>query len=128
MKASGEPLTIPTEEAEQTALFEWAARQAGRHPELGLLHAIPNGGKRGKAEAARMKMAGVKAGVPDMFLPVPRGSFHGLYIELKRRKGGRVSPEQAEWLERLSDEGYFCQVCKGWEEAAELIREYLGRK
>ena len=127
MKESGELLATPTEEQEQTALFEWARRMQGKHKELGLLHAIPNGGKRGKAEAARMKAAGVKAGVPDMCLPVARGDFHGLYIELKRRKGGRVSPEQAQWLEELSGQGYFCQVCRGWEEAAETLRRYLNQ-
>ncbi len=87
----------PCEEIEQTCLFRWAALESGAHPELALLHAIPNGGKRSKSEAARMKAAGVKPGVPDMFLPVAREGCHGLYIELKRRDGGRVSTEQTAW-------------------------------
>lgn len=62
----------PCEEIEQTCLFRWAALESGAHPELALLHAIPNGGKWSKSEAARMKAAGVKPGVPDMFLPVAR--------------------------------------------------------
>ena len=48
----------PEEEVEQTCLFRWAAYSLGAHPELKLLHAIPNGGKRSKSEAARMKAAG----------------------------------------------------------------------
>lgn len=115
----------PEEEVEQTCLFRWAAYSLGAHPELRLLHAIPNGGKRSKSEAARMKAAGVKAGVPDMFLPVARGGSHGLYIELKRIKGGRVSAEQLAWMEELTREGYTCAVCHGWEEARKVIQSYL---
>ena len=118
-------MECPEEEVEQTCLFRWAAYSLGAHPELKLLHAIPNGGKRSKSEAARMKAAGVKAGVPDMFLPVARGGSHGLYIELKRIKGGRVSAEQLAWMEELTREGYTCAVCHGWEEARETILDYL---
>ena len=118
-------MDCPEEEVEQTCLFRWAAYSLGAHPELRLLHAIPNGGKRSKSEAARMKAAGVKAGVPDMFLPVARGGSHGLYIELKRIKGGRVSAEQLAWMEELTREGYTCAVCHGWEEARKVIRTYL---
>lgn len=70
------------------------------------MYHIPNGGKRGKVEAIHFKAEGVKAGVPDICLPVPRGEWHGLYIELKRREGGRVSPEQTKWLEDLMRQGY----------------------
>lgn len=118
-------MDCPEEEMEQTCLFRWAAYSLGAHPELKLLHAIPNGGKRSKSEAARMKAAGVKAGVPDMFLPVARGGSHGLYIELKRIKGGRVSAEQLAWMEELTREGYTCAVCHGWEEARKVIQTYL---
>lgn len=77
------------------------------------------------SDTARMKAAGVKAGVPDMFLPVARGGSHGLYIELKRIKGGRVSAEQLAWMEELTREGYTCAVCHGWEEARKVIQTYL---
>lgn len=118
-------MECPEEEVEQTCLFRWAAYSLGAHPELKLLHAIPNGGKRSKSEAARMKAAGVKAGVPDMFLPVARGGSHGLYIELKRIKGGRVSAEQLAWMEELTREGYTCAVCHGWDSARKTILDYL---
>ena len=120
-------LPIATESQEQRALFQWAALQAGRHPELALLHHIPNGGSRGKAEAARFKAEGVRAGVPDICLPVPRGEHHGLYIELKRKFRSRISQEQAWWMEELARQGYCVAVCKGWEEAARVIIEYLER-
>ena len=116
---------VPTEDAEQMALFRWAELQAGKYPELRLLFHIPNGGSRGKAEAGRFRAMGVKAGVPDLFLPVPRGTIHGLFIELKRLKGGRVSKEQNEWLNALFNQGYAVHVCCGWEDAAHVIERYL---
>lgn len=87
-------MAIPTEETEQITLFNWARTQQHKYPELRLMYHIPNGGQRSKSEAARFKAAGVRAGVPDIFLPCPRSRYHGLYIELKRVKGGRVSGDQ----------------------------------
>lgn len=118
----------PTESEEQIALFRWAEFAKGARPELSLLHHIPNGGSRHKAEAARLKAEGVKAGVPDLCLPVPRGRYHGLYIELKRKRGGRVSGAQSEWMEALLRQGYCAAICYGWEEAKKLIEQYLNAK
>ena len=86
----------PTEEEEQTVVMHWAAMAAGRWPELRLLFHIPNGGKRSKSEAVRFRAAGVRSGVPDLFLPCSRGGYHGLWIEMKAM-GGRVSREQEQW-------------------------------
>lgn len=119
------PSTIPTEDEEQANLFAWATIAKARHPELALLYAIPNGGKRPMSVAVRMKRTGTKAGVPDMFLPVARGGCHGLYIELKRSKGGRVSPEQTAWMHALTEQGYRCAVCHGWTQARLEILDYL---
>jgi len=92
---------------------------------LDLLYHVPNGGSRRKSEAGRFKAEGVKAGVPDICLPVARNGLHGLYIELKRKKGGRTSKEQEQWIRWLDGQGYLAVVCKGWEEAANLIERYL---
>lgn len=116
-------LPVPTEAQEQITLFSWAAVQA--IPELALLYHIPNGGSRHKAEAARLRAEGVRSGVPDLCLPVPRGGCHGLYIELKRLRGGRLSEQQRAWLDALGKQGYAVAVCKGWEDAAETILRYL---
>lgn len=115
----------PTEESEQTALFSWAAYEAGRWPELRLMLHIPNGGYRSKAEAGRFRAAGVKGGVPDILLPVARGGFHGLWIELKRKEGGRVSAGQRGWICELRAQGYRAEVCCGWDAARQVILEYL---
>lgn len=114
-----------SEHQEQAALFAWAQLAQGRWPELSLLHAIPNGGKRSPATAALLKAEGVKPGVPDICLPVSRSGFHGMYIELKRCKGGKVSAEQKIWLASLEKEGYKCAVCHGWDSAREEIERYL---
>ena len=92
-------LIYADENNEQETVIEWAELAARRYPALGLLFHVPNGGKRSIAEAARFRRMGVKAGVPDLVLPVARGQYHGLYIELKAH-GGTASPNQKIWIER----------------------------
>ena len=124
--------------------MNWCRKMAlaGRE-ECGRIFAIPNGGLRSKTEAARMKAAGVTAGVPDLFLPVvvevnqenyriggigngPSRYFPGLWIELKEPGKGKVSPEQNKWLLALMEQGYEARVAYGWEEAVEIVKGYLG--
>lgn len=116
--------TIPTEDEEQIWLFSWAQLNLGRFPELSLMHHIPNGGKRSKSEASRFRAMGVKPGVSDIFLPVSRRGYHGLYIELKALDG-RLSREQKVFLEAVVKEGYAGFVAYGGEEAARIIESYL---
>lgn len=125
MATTRRPNMTPREGMEQATLFNWAKMQEWKYPELDLMYHIPNGGKRSGTEAARFKAEGVKSGVPDIFLPVPRGGKHGLYIEMKRQKGGSVSDNQSEWIEKLRSQGYRVDVCKGWEAASRVIVEYL---
>ena len=117
----------PTEEQEQTVVMHWAAMAAGRWPELRLLFHIPNGGKRSKSEAVRFRAAGVRSGVPDLFLPCSRGGFHGLWIEMKAM-GGRVSREQEQWRKDLLEQGYMCVVCYGADAAIATIEKYMRLK
>ncbi|MES9947195.1 MAG: VRR-NUC domain-containing protein [Candidatus Thiodiazotropha sp.] len=113
-----------TEHQEQAALFRWATFAQARWPELGLLHAIPNGGQRNKIVAARLKAEGVRPGVPDLCLPVARGRWHGLYIELKAL-GGRPSKAQRQWIRALRRQGYRAELCVGWTGARRMIEDYL---
>lgn len=113
-----------SEHQEQVSLFKWAVFAAARWPELALLHAIPNGGHRSKVTAAMMKAEGVKRGVPDLCLPVVRGGWHGLYIELKAQ-GGSASQDQRQWLAALQRQGYRAELCRGWEQARRVIEEYM---
>ena len=125
MRRTYTPPTVPLEDAEQRVIFQWAAMETAAHPELGLLYAIPNGGKRAIKTAIALKAQGVKSGVPDMCLPVAREGYHGLYIELKRERSGRATPEQVAWMDALMEEGYAVSLCHGWERAAEAIEAYL---
>lgn len=109
---------------EQKSLIEWSEWMQVRYPDLRLLFHIPNGGSRNVIEAAHLKMQGVKRGVPDLFLPVSRQGYHGLFIEMKTRTG-EVSKYQREWLNDLSDQGYFATVCRGADEAKKVIEAYL---
>ncbi len=115
---------IDHEDGAQEALFSWAGYQLGRYPELKLLYHIPNGGKRDRGTAIALKRQGVKAGVPDLHLPVARGGYHGLYIELKVGKN-TATKNQKEWIEELLKQGYYATVCYGWEKAAETLINYL---
>lgn len=117
---------IRTEAEEQEAVVRWAFYRSGWTLELRMLFHIPNGGTRNKREAVHLKEMGVQAGVPDLFLPVPRNGFHGLFIEMKRNaKTARVSPEQKAWIQALTDQGYRAVVCYGFEQARDAIVEYL---
>ncbi len=116
--------SVNDESGHQEALFRWCEFQMQRFPELKLLYHVPNGGKRDKATAVALKRQGVKAGVPDLCLPVAAGGYHGLYIELKAGKN-KTTKLQNEWLEDLKNQGYCTAVCYGWQEAAEKITEYL---
>jgi len=136
------------EDAESVYLMQWAGRlrldvlnradvESGSTLSDYLFH-IPNGGRRGALEAARLQSQGVKAGVSDYFLPLPVRSgvkradgsipvtgYAGLWVELKAT-GGRVSREQSNWLLRMHRAGYCAVLAFGWSEAARAVGDYLG--
>ena len=116
-----------SEHDEQCALFQWAAIAASDYPALQMMFAIPNGTRAVPRVAAKMKAEGVLKGVSDIFLPAARGGKHGMFIELKTGKG-RLSPEQIAFLGAMNAAGYHAVMCRGWEQAAETILEYLGKE
>ena len=116
---------VPTEEEEQITLFRWAEWMAQvRWPELAMMYHVPNGGKRDAREAARFKAMGVKPGVPDLCIPVPRGGYAGLYIEMKYGKN-KPTDNQKKWISRLREYGHKVEVCYSGIEATEVIEEYM---
>jgi hypothetical protein len=116
------PTTVPTEEQDQIKLATWMTLKGIR------FYAIANGGFRKPMEAIRLKRQGVQAGVPDLCIPMPRGGFNGMYLELKRVTGGRLSDNQIYWLEYLRSQGYFADCAYGFDEAKNMITNYLGLK
>lgn len=118
-------IPVPTESEEQQALFEWAEANMYKYPDLDALYHIPNEGKRSKTEGAKLKREGLRDGVSDNCLPVQKGGYGSLYIELKRRKYSKVSDAQREWIELMWKRGNAAYICYGWEEARDRIVEYL---
>ncbi len=114
----------PNEHQIQQAVFEWANLACRSYPELLLLYAVPNGGKRSIRAAAYMKSEGMKAGVPDVCLPVPRQNFGALYIEHKA-EDGRLTPAQELWIERLSSAGNKVVVSRSFAQSRDEILCYL---
>ena len=117
---------MASEAQHQAAVIKWSQQPSvrSRWPELALLHHIPNGGTRDSVEAKHLKQQGVKRGVPDLCLPVSRGAYHGLYIEMKT-ESGRATADQKWWGEQLTRQGYCWFVCHGWENAVQTIEAYL---
>lgn len=118
-------LPCATEHAEQVALMRWADLESRKYPELELIMAVPNGARTSMSVAVRLKAEGLRAGFPDITLPVARGNYHGMMIEMKRLRGGTVSDAQKWWIDGLRNQGYYAIVCRGWKEAAIAIESYL---
>ena len=125
-----------TEHAHQAALFMWANLCMRVYPELEWMYAIPNGGMRDKITAGKLKAEGVKSGVSDVCLPVRRGCYSGLYVEMKKpamkpkrdgSKGG-VSDDQHRFGYFVQEQGFGFVVCYSWKEASEIIIWYLNLK
>lgn len=115
---------VDREGQEQAALMQELAL---RYPEVHeLIYHVPNGGHRVKAVAAKLKAQGVKAGIPDLVLPMARGGYFGLYIEFKATvEPAPVSASQRDCLRRLSEQGCLAIVCRGHFDAMEQLRAYL---
>ncbi len=109
----------PTEHQEQTMLCVWMTKNNIPH------FAIPNGGMRNAKEGFKFKREGVKAGIPDLMIPVPTKAYHGLFLELKRIHGGRLSDTQAYWLAYFNSVGYHARIANGFDEAVNIITNYL---
>jgi len=114
-----------TEHEEQVTLFQWIEYQPTIRD---IAYAVPNGGLRHKAVAGKLKAEGVRSGIPDVVIPLRRAQYGALYIEMKVRKGGRVSDDQAFRMQALANAGNLCVVCNGADEAIDEIKEYLELK
>jgi len=110
---------IPTEHEEQRELVRWF-RQTFEGVRI---FAIPNGGARSRATAGRLKAEGVSSGVPDLFVPA-----WGLWVEMKRSKGGSLSAEQKDWIAYLESVNYWVIVGKGADDAKQQILAFYGKR
>lgn len=112
---------VPTEHTEQSKLV---GRTRTFYPDV-LVFAVPNGGKRAMKEAIRFKAEGVTPGIPDLVFAEPRGRYHGLYVEMKRRKGGYLSDDQRDRIRQLRRRGYKVLIGYGVDEVWDEVEAYL---
>ena len=132
-------IPVPLEHPEQCAVIDWCDWNTKKYPCLAWIYAVPNGARTSISVAKRLKKEGMRAGVPDLFLPFPKLKlgdrkpdgwcdhvyYHGLFIEMKRKKGSVTSPEQKAWHKYLLSAGYQVVIAKGADEAVKFIKEYL---
>ena len=105
----------------QVACVQWYRLQYPQH----IIFAIPNGGQRNVVVASKMKAEGVTAGVPDLFVPHPTRLYHGLFIEMKNGKRGRLSDNQRQMLGLLMRQGYACVVARGFNDFQFKVMRYF---
>ena len=129
------------EDIAHMAVIRWADSPVVRdqYPDLAYLFHPANGGARDSATAGKLKAMGVRRGVPDLLLPVPRGRYVGCAIELKVWKGSHEpadptdptkyrtmpSENQLDWLDRLQRSGWHTSLQWGAEAAITALRDYL---
>lgn len=112
-----------TEDTEQMQIINYCNSMSAYVPEYSMIYHIPNEGKR--KNGAKLKRIGLRKGIPDLCLPVPKMGFNGLYIELKKDTSKKASKEQKEWLFKLEQQGYATSLCFGADEAINLITAYM---
>ena len=118
--------TLALEQEEQAAVIEWwswCCKRFGLEP--GDLFHIPNEGTGSAVRGMLQKRQGLRPGCPDLMLTAPVGSYHGLFVEMKRTKTGKVSHEQDLFHARLKERGYAVAVCYGATQARMAIAGYL---
>jgi hypothetical protein len=112
------------ESIHQASVIKWANLSVAAYPELKWLHCSLNGVKLSPIQAKIAKSQGMKAGISDLFLPVKRCEYSGLYIEMKYGKNG-LTEEQEKFLNFVASQGYKTEVCYDWLVAKECIVNYL---
>ena len=111
------------EAIEQAKVIAWARANERNYPYLQLLHCSLNGVKMTKAQAGRAIAQGMLSGVPDLFLPVPKNGYHGLFIEMKYGSN-KVTEDQEKFLQNAANVGYAISVCYSANEAIKRIEDY----
>lgn len=128
----------PIEDEECVALVKWAETQRHKGFRVSeLLILVPNGAYHGKDRKAgavvarKLREKGLQAGAFDYVLPVPlyppgaKGFVPGLWLEMKRTRGGKVSDDQQAFAFRMRAFGWECEIAMGWVQAAALITRHL---
>lgn len=116
---------VASESQEQQMLMQWINFAISKYPALGLIYHIPNERKCSNWQGRKLKREGVRAGVPDLCLPVSNKKYNALYIEMKKQKGNKPTANQLLWINKLNEYGNLAVVCYGADQAIEIIKKYL---
>jgi len=114
-----------TEDELQISCFEWIELMRPAHPILEWVIHVPNGGKRPRGAAGKLKAMGVKPGVLDVLLPLPYNGWSGLAIEMKVGKN-TTTEQQDDWLQVMGASGYYTAVCYTLEDFMAHVNRFLG--
>ena len=119
---------ILSEHQEQVLYFEWVHKKMESDNRYELIFAVPNGGLRNIIVAKKLVREGVKKGVSDIFIPIPCGKYHGMFLEMKsKRKGAKLSEQQKEFFKGVSAQSYYAVCCPGFEAAKKATRDYINQ-
>lgn len=118
------PMKISEDEL-QIACFEWIELMRPAHPILEWVIHVPNGGKRPRGAAGKLKAMGVKPGVLDVLLPLPYNGWSGLAIEMKVG-ANKTTEQQDDWLDVFRASGYYTAVCYRVEDFMAHVNRFLG--
>jgi hypothetical protein len=111
----------------QVEVVNRAKELEAEYPELRMLYAVPNGARVSIGTAVGLKAEGLKSGVPDLVLPVARGGYNALYIEMKTPTG-KISDNQNKWHGDLRVYGNYVTVCRSADETIDILIKYLTYK
>ncbi len=119
------------EHKEQAAVVPWFKLQYPRYKNH--IIAIPNGAHLAGTVAQRaikmrkMKAEGFKAGTSDLFIAVPKESFHGLWVEMKATGKTKCSVSDSQWehIYDMRSVGYEAYPAYGQDHAMQIIKDYM---
>lgn len=108
----------------QISCFQWIELMRPSYPILEWIIHVPNGGKRPRGAAGKLKAMGVKPGVLDVLLPLPFNGWSGLAIEMKVGRN-KTTEQQDDWLEVFEASGYYTAVCYTLEDFIGHVKCFL---
>ncbi len=124
-------LTVKLSEHDIQSMYVRIVRlHQNKYPELQLMFAVPNGAHLAGDEIRRaikmrkMKEEGFVPGVPDLMLPIARGKYYGLALEFKSATG-KVSDQQKDYMNKLTNYGWKCEVVNDASKAWEITLHYI---
>lgn len=127
-------MKLPSEDQIQGAFIQWCAWNAHRHPGLAMVFHVPNGAQAASMKGAtkkdraivvaRLHKLGMVDGIPDVFVPIVCGQFHGLFIEFKSANG-TVSEAQKKAQRKLRALGYDVHNAFSFESAVAFVENKL---